>query len=86
MQPQDDDRTRRERVIGKVLGLDRHLEDTLPYFFALFGLHDDPSPFEHLDPQVRHQRICDAVTRLLLRESRNQPLILIVEDYAVDRP
>ena len=80
IQPQDDDRTRRERVIGKVLGLDRHLEDTLPYFFALLGMHDDPSPLAHLDPQVRHQRICDAVTRLLLRESRKQPLILIVED------
>jgi class 3 adenylate cyclase len=80
MQPQDDDRTRRERVIGKVLGLDRHLEDTLPYLFALLGMHDAPSPLEHLDPQLRHQRICDAVARLLLRESRNQPLILIVED------
>jgi class 3 adenylate cyclase len=80
MQPQDDDRTRRERVIGKVLGLDRHLEETLPYLFALLGMHDAPSPFEHLDPQLRHQRICDAVTRLLLRESRKQPLILIVED------
>jgi len=80
MQPQDDDRTRRERVIGKVLGLDRHLEDTLPYLFALLGMHDTPSPLEHLDPQLRHQHICDAVTRLLLRESRNQPLILIVED------
>src|SRR5262249_57052119 len=30
IQLQDDDRTRRERVIGKVLGLDRSLEDTLP--------------------------------------------------------
>lgn len=80
MQPHDNDRARRERVMGKVLGLDRHLEDTLPCLFALFGLHDDPSPVEHLDPQARHRRICDAVTQLLLRESRNQPLILIVED------
>jgi hypothetical protein len=26
----DDDRKRRERILGKVLGLDRNLEDTLP--------------------------------------------------------
>ena len=76
----DDDRTKRERVIGRVLGLDRALEETLPSLFAVLGIHEHPSPLEHLDPQLRHQRICDAVTRLLLRESRNQPLILIVED------
>jgi class 3 adenylate cyclase len=29
----DDDRKRRERVLGKVLGLDRALEDTLPYLY-----------------------------------------------------
>ena len=29
--PQDDDRRRREQVTGKVLTLDRSLEDTLPY-------------------------------------------------------
>jgi hypothetical protein len=31
----DDERQRRERVIGKVLGLDRALEDTLPYLFSV---------------------------------------------------
>ena len=33
----DDERTRREKVNGKVLTLDRSLEDTLPYLFALLG-------------------------------------------------
>jgi len=31
----DDDRKRRERILGKVLGLDRTLEDTLPYLYSL---------------------------------------------------
>jgi AAA ATPase domain len=35
--PQDDDRRRQEQVTGKVLTLDRHLEDTLPYLSALVG-------------------------------------------------
>src|SRR5215470_9769300 len=34
----DDDRKRRERILGKVLGLDRALEDTLPYFYSLLGI------------------------------------------------
>src|SRR4029434_5470237 len=35
VQPQDDARTRRQKVIGKVLELDRTLEATLPYLYAL---------------------------------------------------
>ena len=36
----DDTRRRREKVGGKVLMLERSLEDTLPYLFALLGLSD----------------------------------------------
>ena len=35
IQTQDDERKRREKINGKVLTLDRSLEDTLPYLFAL---------------------------------------------------
>ncbi len=34
----DEDRKRRERILGKVLGLDRSLEDTLPYLYSLQGI------------------------------------------------
>lgn len=33
-----------------------------------------------MDPQIRRQRTLDAIKRVLLRESRNQPLLLIFED------
>ena len=42
IQAQDDERKRREKVGGKVLMLDRSLEDTLPYLFALLGLKSNP--------------------------------------------
>ncbi len=80
MQPHDDERTRRERVIGKVLGLDRSLEDTLPYLFALLGIEEQSSPLPQIDPQTRRQCMFDALKKLLLRESLNQPLVLIFED------
>jgi translation initiation factor RLI1 len=35
---QDDERSRREKITGRVLTLDRSLEDTLPYLFALLGI------------------------------------------------
>jgi predicted ATPase len=76
----DDERKRREKITGKVLTLDRALEDTLPYFFTLLGVSETGSSLPQMDPQVRRQRTFAAILRLLLRESRNQPLILICED------
>src|SRR3989454_11551110 len=80
LQPQDDARTRRQKVIGKVLELDRSLEDTLPYLYALLGVEEQPSPLQQMDPQIRRRRTFEAIKRLLLRESLTQPLILIFED------
>ncbi|MBI3756687.1 MAG: AAA family ATPase, partial [Deltaproteobacteria bacterium] len=80
IESQDDERTRRERVLGKVLGLDRSLEDTLPYLFALLGIEEQPSPLQQMDPQIRRRRTFEALKKLFLRESLNQPLILVFED------
>src|SRR5262245_22621378 len=79
---QDDDRSRREKVLGKVLALDRSLEDILPYLLTLLGVADPHSPVPQMleDPQVWRRRTLDALKRLLVRESLNQPLILIFED------
>jgi class 3 adenylate cyclase len=76
----DDERKRREKVGGKVLMLDRTLEDTLPYLFALLGIAEPTSSLPQMDPQIRRQRTLDAIKRLLVRESLNQSLVLIFED------
>ncbi len=80
IQAQDDERKRREKVGGKVLMLDHSLEDTLPYLFALLGIEEQPSPLQQMDAQIRRRRTFDALKKLFLRESLNQPLILIFED------
>ena len=63
-----------------MLTLDRSLEDTLPYLFALLGIEEQPSPLQQMDPQIRRRRTFEALKKLFLRESLNQPLILIFED------
>jgi predicted ATPase/class 3 adenylate cyclase len=78
--PQDDDRRRREQVTGKVLTLDRRLEDTLPHFFALVGVEEAVASLSHLDPQLRRRHTFEAITRLLLCESLKQPVLLLIED------
>jgi class 3 adenylate cyclase len=76
----DDERTRREKVTGRVLALDRSLEDALPYLYWLLGLSDENHRIEEVEAQTRKRRSLDAIKRILLRESLNQPLVVIFED------
>jgi predicted ATPase/class 3 adenylate cyclase len=76
----DDDRKRGERILGKVLRLDRNLEDSLPYLYSLHGVADGGDSLAQMDPQIRRRRTLDAIKRILLRESLNQPLMVIFED------
>jgi class 3 adenylate cyclase len=77
---EDDQRARRAKVTGNVLTLDRALEDTLPYLFALLSIVEGDDPIAQMDGQVKKRRTLDAIKRILLRESLNQPLMVIFED------
>jgi class 3 adenylate cyclase/predicted ATPase len=77
---EDDERQRREKITGRVLTLDRTLEDTLPYLFSLLGIGDEAVSLAQMDPQIRRQRTIEAVKRVLLRETLDQPCVLIFED------
>ena len=80
IQDRDDLREIREKVTGKLLTLDQALEPTLPALLALLDVPVDDAAWQTLDPAQRRQRTLDAVKRLLLREAREQPLLLIFED------
>jgi predicted ATPase/class 3 adenylate cyclase len=76
----DDERKRREKVTGRVVALDRNLEDTLPYLFSLLAIVEGDDPIAQMDGQLKKRRTHDAIKRILLRESLNQPLIVMFED------
>ena len=77
---EDDERTRREKVTGRVVALDRSLKDTLPYLFNLLGIVEGDDPLAQMDGQIKKRRTLEAIKRILLRESLNQPLMVIFED------
>jgi class 3 adenylate cyclase len=77
---EDDERTRREKVAGKIAILDRSLEDVLPSLFGLLGIVEGEDPLAQMDGQLRKRRTLEAIKRILLRESLNQPLMVIFED------
>jgi class 3 adenylate cyclase len=76
----DDTRSVRAKVTGQVLTLDEALQDTLPALLALLEALPADSPFRSLDPPQRRQRTLEALKRLLLRESQEQPLLVVFED------
>lgn len=76
----DEARARREKVTGRVLALERSLEDALPYLFALLGIVEGGDPPARMDGQIKKRRTLDAIKRILLRESLNQPLMVMFED------
>jgi class 3 adenylate cyclase/tetratricopeptide (TPR) repeat protein len=76
----EDSRQVREKVVGRVLALDRTLEPTLAALLALLDPPVEEPEWQALEPIERRQRTIDAVVRILLRESQVQPLLLVVED------
>src|SRR6516165_4017840 len=76
----DDTRTIRAKVTGQVVTLDPALQDAVPALLALLDALPEDSPFVQLDPPQRRQRTLDALKRVLLRESQEQPLLLVFED------
>jgi len=80
IEPRDDARQIREKLTGKVRALDPALEATLPALLALLDVPVDDLGWARLDPPQRRRRTLEALTRLLLRESQVQPLLLVFED------
>ena len=80
IQDRDDLRDIREKVAGKLLTLDDALKRALPALLALLDVPVDDASWRMLDPGQRRQQTLDAVKHLLLREAREQPVLLVFED------
>ncbi|MGH7730339.1 MAG: ATP-binding protein, partial [Candidatus Eiseniibacteriota bacterium] len=70
----------RDKVSDKLRALDASLQPALPALLALLEVSVEDASWQSLEPAQRRQRTLDAVKRLLLREARERPLLLIVED------
>ena len=76
----------RDKITHGLLALDTALEPTVAAFQALLDVAVDNAAWRKLDPAQRRQRTLEAVKRLLLREARERPLLLIFEDlHWIDR-
>src|SRR4030095_1514886 len=80
IEKRDDRRRVREKITGKLLGLDEAMRPSLPAVLALLDASGEDATWQALDATQRRQRTLDAVRHLVLRESREQPLIVVFED------
>src|SRR5258708_17930419 len=72
---EDDPRARRAKVTGNVLTLDRSLEDTRPYLFALLRIVEGDDPLAQMDGQIKKRPTLEAIKRTLLPYTLNPPLM-----------
>jgi class 3 adenylate cyclase/tetratricopeptide (TPR) repeat protein len=76
----DEPRKMQEKATGKILTLDRALEPTLPALISLLDVPVEEAAWRELDPSQRRQRTLDALKRLLLREAKDRPVLVVFED------
>jgi class 3 adenylate cyclase/tetratricopeptide (TPR) repeat protein len=76
----DDVRTIREKVTSKILMLDQSLQEAItPLLYILEALPEDHA-FHDLEPLQRREQVGQAIKRVLLAESRVQPVFIVFED------
>ena len=76
----DEQQTIRDKVMGKLRLLDEGLMPTLPAVLALLDVPVEDPHWQALEAPQRRQRTLEACTRLLLRASQVQPLLVVVEN------
>jgi class 3 adenylate cyclase/tetratricopeptide (TPR) repeat protein len=69
-----------QKISDRILALDAALQDSAPPLLDLLDALDDAHPFRSLDPIQHRHYTYQAVTRLLLSETRVQPLVAVLED------
>ena len=80
LQDQDELEEIRDKVTDKLRAVDTSLQPARSALLALLDVPVDDAAWQRLEPAQRRQGTLDAVKRLLLREARERPVLLLVED------
>jgi class 3 adenylate cyclase/tetratricopeptide (TPR) repeat protein len=76
----DDPSAIRDKVTDRLLALDSRFAELVAPILALLDIPVEDAHWAALDPPQRRLQINQATRRVLLRESENQPLLIVLED------
>jgi class 3 adenylate cyclase/tetratricopeptide (TPR) repeat protein len=70
----------KKKMEEKILRLDNELHGVPPPFHDLLSLQIEDEAYQKLDPVQKREKAFEAIRDLLVRESQDRPIILVVED------
>jgi adenylate cyclase len=77
---EDDDRSAREKIAGRMVLLDTHFADALPLLFDFLGVADPQRPAPKLDPEARQRQLLAVMRQVIQSVSEERPTITLIED------
>jgi len=77
---EDDDRSSREKIAGRMVVLDQSFADVLPLVYDFLGVGDPERPAPRLDPQARQRQLIGLMRHLIQTASATQPTVTMIED------
>jgi class 3 adenylate cyclase/tetratricopeptide (TPR) repeat protein len=77
---QDDDRTVREKIAGRLLLIDESFREVLPLLFEFFGVPDPEQPAPQIDPEARQRQLFGVLRRLVQAGRQAEPGVTLIED------
>ena len=80
IEERDNARRIREKIIGRLITLERSFESTLSVFLSILDVPFEDAQWSALHASQRRDKILETCKRLVLRESQVQPLVLVFED------
>jgi class 3 adenylate cyclase/tetratricopeptide (TPR) repeat protein len=69
-----------EKIAAIIRELDPGLGEAVAPTLSLLDALPSDDPFRQLDARERHDRVVDALTHVLLKETERQPLVLVLEN------
>jgi class 3 adenylate cyclase len=77
---EDDDRSAREKIAGRMVLLDQSFAEALPLLFDFLGVSDPQRPAPPLDPDARQRQLIGVIRQVIHSVSEEQPTVTMVED------
>lgn len=80
VEEEDSDQEAREKVAGRLLLLDEGFGDDLPLLFDFLAVPDPERQAPSVNPEARQRRLLGLVKRLVVANSRREPVVQLFED------